>query len=846
MKRILYLLFFVFAHLASSAQSPYCFSSDPFCTGTTHIFPAGVNSGSAEPGADYGCLGSTPNPAWYHMRILEPGSITIEMFSTPLVDIDFILWGPFIDPVSPCVSGLTGNKIVDCSYSTAAIETATIPNGQVGEYYILLITNFSNQPCNITFQKIAGSGETDCTIIPPPISSNSPVCYSNTIELYADSYAGASYYWTGPNGFESTQQNPVITNAQLTHSGDYTLVITVDGETSEPISTEVNVYPLSQPAFDFTEVCFGEATSFTDQSTVQPDGQNITTREWNFGDGNSSSQTNPTHTYANPDVYTVELTTYTANMQCPQTVSHQVEVFSAPYVDAGPNQEIPNGWTTQLNGSIEGGSGQFDVLWEPAHLLEDPTEIMPQTVAMTQTTVFTLTVTDLTSGCFHEDDVTVNVTGGALYVQAEANPMVICQGEAVQLMALTSGGAGSYTYSWTSNPPGFEASVHNPIDHPDVTTTYTISVFDGQNTVSNQVSVTVNPKPIANAGTNQTINTGTATQLNGTASSGSGTYFYLWSPADSLANPGVDFELPEPMTKNLHASTQFVFSVSDDAGCESQQDAMYVHIEGELLSVFAEASQEVICYGHATTLTATAFGGSGEYNFSWEANNSSWQHQGAEVEVSPETTTVYTVTVDDGFKYNTHSIQVLVNSLPHVDLLPEGMSYFATDTIQVCVHDSVMLDAGANMLYQWSNGSSARRQRITTNGNFLDWQTWWVQVTNPVSGCVNYDTITVFFDFTNCNIGLDELTEFANPVRIFPNPSQGIFHVVPDEGVDEMDISIINSYGKTIYRKSGMRREANGEPWQLDLSSRPNGVYLMQITTERGSQWQKLILNQYP
>lgn len=124
------------------SQSQYCADSDPFCTGTTYIFPAGVNTGSAEPGANYGCLSTQPNPAWYHMKILEPGSISIQMFSTPLRDIDFILWGPFIDPVTPCVAGLTANKIVSCSYSPNPIETANIPNGQVGEYYILLITNF--------------------------------------------------------------------------------------------------------------------------------------------------------------------------------------------------------------------------------------------------------------------------------------------------------------------------------------------------------------------------------------------------------------------------------------------------------------------------------------------------------------------------------------------------------------------------------------------------------------------------------------------------------------------------------------------------------------------------------
>jgi hypothetical protein len=79
-----------------SGQGHVCATSDPFCTGSIYTFPAGT-TGNAEPGAFYGCLSTQPAPAWYHMLIDNPGSITIYMYSTPLVDIDFIL-KPFTDP----------------------------------------------------------------------------------------------------------------------------------------------------------------------------------------------------------------------------------------------------------------------------------------------------------------------------------------------------------------------------------------------------------------------------------------------------------------------------------------------------------------------------------------------------------------------------------------------------------------------------------------------------------------------------------------------------------------------------------------------------------------------------
>ena len=152
-----------------SRENNMCEFADPFCTDNgMYEFPAGVNAGSGETGPDYDCLYTQPNPAWYYMRIGDPGSMDIHMFSTPEVDIDFCCWGPFDDPTTPCPNGLTEDKVVSCSYSTSWTEHCMIPaTAQTGEYYILVITNYSNQPCNINFSMVAGNGSTDCGILPP-------------------------------------------------------------------------------------------------------------------------------------------------------------------------------------------------------------------------------------------------------------------------------------------------------------------------------------------------------------------------------------------------------------------------------------------------------------------------------------------------------------------------------------------------------------------------------------------------------------------------------------------------------------------------------------------------------
>ena len=161
MKKILLILFLTLPQIVL-AQSSDCANADGFCTGTNYTFPASTNT-TAPVGPDYGCLGTQPNPAFYFLQIDQPGNLTITMQSTPLVDIDFICWGPFNDPATMC-DNLTAANTEDCSYSTAAIEDCDITNAVVGQYYVLLITNYSNINCNIDFSQTGGNGTTNCCI----------------------------------------------------------------------------------------------------------------------------------------------------------------------------------------------------------------------------------------------------------------------------------------------------------------------------------------------------------------------------------------------------------------------------------------------------------------------------------------------------------------------------------------------------------------------------------------------------------------------------------------------------------------------------------------------------------
>ena len=224
MKKILITItLLLFAVVQAFSQNTNCAGAAPFCTGTEYVFPAGVNAGTAEVGPDYGCLGSEPNPAWYFMQIETPGNIDI--FMSANADIDFICYGPFANLTNVCdPANLSAANTVDCSYSGAATETVNITNGLAGDFYMLLITNFSNQPGNITFSQTGGDGTTNCSLL-SNATNNGPLCEGDT--LFLSTSLDPNLYvltWSGPNGFTSTLPNPFIANVTLADTGLYRLI----------------------------------------------------------------------------------------------------------------------------------------------------------------------------------------------------------------------------------------------------------------------------------------------------------------------------------------------------------------------------------------------------------------------------------------------------------------------------------------------------------------------------------------------------------------------------------------------------------------------------------------------
>jgi choice-of-anchor A domain-containing protein len=102
-------------------------------------------------------------------------------------------------------------------------------------------------------------------------SVESSVIAGSDIHLLAG--GGDTYSWVGPNGFTSTQQNPVITNASSLNSGTYTVTITKNG-CSVVLSTLVLVTDLAKALFldgqnDWVSVPNSNSLNFSNHLTIE-------------------------------------------------------------------------------------------------------------------------------------------------------------------------------------------------------------------------------------------------------------------------------------------------------------------------------------------------------------------------------------------------------------------------------------------------------------------------------------------------------------------------------------------------------------------------------------------------
>ncbi|WP_425077817.1 T9SS type B sorting domain-containing protein [Psychroserpens sp. S379A] len=329
-----------------------CAGALPICSGISNV-PSPVGIGNAEAGIDYGCLGSEPNPRWY---FLQSGDTAGDLNFTLTqdtgqngtgtgIDVDFIIWGPFSEPVCGSAN-LNSSTEVDCSYSAAAVENINIPNAPPNSVYMLLITNFNGGAGYINLELDPSStSDTNCDIIcQVDLGDDQELCSGGSYEIVPD-FSGAF------NVFEWQKDGVTIpgetgSSLTVTESGTYTLLADgFDAIFGDPCSTQDEVVITIEDAFSINDIsiveCSAAASAQFDLENevsniltpLDPVDYTVTFYNTQTDAENGLNEINPANDYTGTNGEIIYVRVEAVGTDCYETSQIELIISGAPFIN---------------------------------------------------------------------------------------------------------------------------------------------------------------------------------------------------------------------------------------------------------------------------------------------------------------------------------------------------------------------------------------------------------------------------------------------------------------------------------------------------------------------------------
>ena len=509
-----------------------CANMSGICTNTGLTFQA--NSGvpdasTSNPGNNYGCLFSSPNPAWYYLEISQTGSLSMTLSAAQ--DIDFIMWGPFpnlVNAVANCNSYSAADIVPDlpagcggffgpvctqqgCSYSASNIETPSISNALAGEVYVLLVTNYANVVQNISLVQSGGSGGTNCNVLNP-----CDMTYINASVTSCDSLSG-TYDISGVIEFN---------NAPLFGS----LVV---------------------------KNCSGDSVIYNPPFT-SPLNYNINNI---FSSGNQSCAI--TAYFTNDNSCSLSTSSFIEPI-CPGPCLAPIPTVDSLTCYGGSDASIsgvPGGidgppWIIQL---IDGN--YTNVLFSDSNVISS---FLFDSLSAGSYVIRSLD----TAGCYA--DTMIIIPDGVPMVLSMSNDTIICIGGTATVGVTATGGTLPYSYSWNG------ISGNGPHDvSPTYSQYYKVSVVDSFNCVSDfdSVLVALNPPILTNSLSSVSVCPYDSLNISVTTFGGNGgPYNYSWT-LDNGMSIGSQSSINVSPVSN---STYYYLTISDNCETPESSDSILV------------------------------------------------------------------------------------------------------------------------------------------------------------------------------------------------------------------------------------------------------------------------------
>lgn len=512
-------------------------------------------------------------------------------------------------------------------------------------------------------------------------------------------------------------------------------------------SQEITIQDLI-PAISYSPLttCVGQPVSFTGSASVQPDppytNPNIVGWSWDFGDplsggSNTSNLQNPTHIFVGSSPFTVTLIVDGA---CgPDTTTIVVNILPPPVVTAGAPSPVCQGSSVSLTSSTSNATAPISYQWS------GPGTIACDTCQNTSVSglppggpfIFTVTITD-GNGCTATN--TTSVIIAPLPIANAGNDSTVCRYSSVQLNGSASSGTPPYTYAWTPGTGLSDSTIANPTTTVSSNVTYCLVVSDSLGCVSTPDCVDLNifPPPTLNSppsvlcATDPNPLTSTFT----VTGAGAGSIYEWFLSADYsyiTSSNGDSSSVTATYPSGVPATYNFTVIVTDGVtGCVDTLSTSFTIQPGLTMTLTGPFT---ICEGQSVTLTAT-----GATTYAWTASPAYAFGDStlASQNVSPTTTTTFTVLGTTGTCSQQLSTTVNVNPLPVATAAPIP-PFCGCDTVSLNGTGST---PGMNYLWTSAGGSPIGSPTSLVTTSFIcTSDVFSLVVTDTSTGCS--DTVSV-------------------------------------------------------------------------------------------------------
>ena len=679
----------------NARPTPSASGSTTVCANSSTSYSTTNNSGSTYAwtisggSITSGASASTANVTWGSgssgsLKVVETNSSGCKDSSTVSITIN------------PLPSATVGSATTICNGNSASIG-ASSTSGHTYSWtsnpsgYTSSSSNPTVSPSSTTTYKLtetitsSGCTKSDSvkiTVNPLPSASTSSatsICSGNSTSIGAASTSGHTYNWTSnPSGYTSTSSNPSV-NPTVTTTYILTEKITATG-CSKTDSVTITVNPLpSATVTSATGICSGASLSLGAASTSGH------TYSWTSNpSGFTSSISNPKDS---PGVtttfYLKETITATG---CSKTDSVKITVSTRPSTpSASNNGSLCEGdalslKTPTLSGATYSWTGPNSFTSSS----QNPTK---SSVTIADSGIYYVTVS-LVAGCAS--------SAGSTSLTVYRKPSASISGNA----SVCTGSTLSYSAGSTGNVYSWKVSggtINSGAGTNKISVTWGSAgtgsvklVEQNSNSCkdSTTTSITINSLPVANAGSNQTVCSGSSASIGAKAVTGS-TYSWTSNPtgftstsSSAIVNPTVN-------------TTYYLTETVTASGC-SKIDS--VTITANPLPLASTGSSTSICSGNSIVLGASSTSG---HTYSWTSSPSGYTSTNSSPKVSPSVTTTYylteTITATGCFKSD--SVVITVNPVP---------SASTGSATSICSGNSTSIGATSvsGSTYSWTSNPS--------------------------------------------------------------------------------------------------------------------------------------------